>query len=590
MSQPTFSSPTPAPGSRAIAASALRRAGLIDQDAKMRDVSEKPGRKAGVKQSTRTRTHPHKPRAIDLVTGKDQHGAKSLNARIAAGDPATSRLVKSTAARGRRNAISLNGAPGSGKVIELWKEWVNRRWNKEAKFLNLERMHEDEFLKRHRLTCPSSPDGAREAQVVFKIASKLEPPVETISLAHNDLASGRIMSTLAHFMPKLANLSLEGNKLGGWKEIEYISGKRGRLEQLRELVLIGNPMRDLEIKNDRVQQYKSDIARRFPSLEMLDGEPVVRVAFDAPTPSASTSARHHTLLTSFAWNVEPSFIAGVDGTIVSNFFVRFFPLFDNQRGALLDAYAPDATFSFSANTGIPPRARIEGIHVSKDFPNQRKLEWAPWLSGGLGGSRNIGRLTGGMQQLTQSLHLGSEQAVKAMADLPSTKHDVTGSPEQFSVDAFPIRQGESTNLLVTVHGQFAELPSEGIRSFDRSFVLAIAPEGSRAKQNGWDVVILSDQLVVRAYSSYEAWRPGPIRVQAGDLLPSPGLQQALAPLPEPQRALMQDLILRTRLNLQFAEDCLKNNEWDLERALANYEQVKANLPGDAYLPQDAFLP
>lgn len=192
---------------------------------------------------------------------------------------------------------------------------------------------------------------------------------------------------------------------------------------------------------------------------MLDGEPVVRVAFDAPTPSASTSARHHTLLTSFAWNVEPSFIAGVDGTIVSNFFVRFFPLFDNQRGALLDAYAPDATFSFSANTGIPPRARIEGIHVSKDFPNQRKLEWAPWLSGGLGGSRNIGRLTGGMQQLTQSLHLGSEQAVKAMADLPSTKHDVTGSPEQFSVDAFPIRQGESTNLLVTVHGQFAERAS-----------------------------------------------------------------------------------------------------------------------------------
>lgn len=78
MSQPTFSSPTPAPGSRAIAASALRRAGLIDQDAKMRDVSEKPGRKAGVKQSTRTRTHPHKPRAIDLVTGKDQHGAKSV--------------------------------------------------------------------------------------------------------------------------------------------------------------------------------------------------------------------------------------------------------------------------------------------------------------------------------------------------------------------------------------------------------------------------------------------------------------------------------------------------------------------------------
>ena len=92
------------------------------------------------------------------------------------------------------------------------------------------------------------------------------------------------------------------------------------------------------------------------------------------------------------------------------------------------------------------------------------------------------------------------------------------------------------------------MPSEGIRSFDRSFVLALSPEGSqyvgiysvsmfdskallyRAKQSGWDVMILSDQLVVRAYSSHDAWKPGPIRVQFGDLLPSPGLQEALAPL------------------------------------------------------------
>ncbi|KAI0768083.1 NTF2-like protein [Trametes elegans] len=531
MSQPTFSSPTPAPGSRAIAANALRKAGLIDQDAKMRDV-----------------------------------------------------------ARGRRNAISLNGTPMTEKVIDLWKEWVSRRWNPEAKFLNLERLNEDDFLKRHRLLSPALPEAIKEAQVVFKIASKLKPEVETISLAHNGLSSGRMMSPMAHYLPKLANLSLEGNRLGNWKEVDYISGKRMKLTELRELVLIGNPMRELEYKNNRAQQYKSEIARRFPSLEILDGEPVARVGFDAPSTSNGASSRPHRIPTTFSWNMEPSFIAGVDGTIVSNFFMRYFPLFDNQRGALLDVYAPDATFSFSANTAIPPRARIEGLHVSKEFPNQRKLEWPPWLSGGLGGSRNLGRMAGGLQKLSQSLHLGSDQVVKAMADLPGTRHDVAGTPEKFSVDAFPLKQGERTNLLITVHGQFAELPSQGIRSFDRSFVLALAPEGSRAKQSGWDVVILSDQLVVRAYSSHEAWRPGPMRVQAGDLLPSAGLQQALAPLPEPQRSLMQELVLRTRLNLQFAEDCLKNNDWDFDRALANYEEVKANLPGDAYLPQDAFLP
>lgn len=60
--------------------------------------------------------------------------------------------------------------------------------------------------------------------------------------------------------------------------------------------------------------------------------------------------------------------------------------------------------------------------------------------------------------------------------------------------------------------------------------LILSVLGDRAKQNGWDVMILSDQLVVRALSSFDAWRPGPMRVQAGDLLPSAGLQNALLPL------------------------------------------------------------
>lgn len=60
------------------------------------------------------------------------------------------------------------------------------------------------------------------------------------------------------------------------------------------------------------------------------------------------------------------------------------------------------------------------------------------------------------------------------------------------------------------------VPTEGVRSFDRSFILALAPAGSRAKLAGWDVEILSDQLVVRNYSSHEAWKPGPLLVQAPD--------------------------------------------------------------------------
>lgn len=167
------------------------------------------------------------------------------------------------------------------------------------------------------------------------------------------------------------------------------------------------------------------------------------------------------MLSTFGWNMEPSFIAGVDGSLVSNFFMRFFPLFDSDRNQLISVYAPNATFSFSANTAIPIRARIEGIHSSREYPNQRKLEWPPWLSGGRGGSRNLGRMNA-LEKVTQSLHLGAQEAVKAMIELPRTRHDVAGSPEKFSVDAFPVRQGEQTNLLVTVHGQFSERKSRNI--------------------------------------------------------------------------------------------------------------------------------
>ncbi|KAH9945270.1 NTF2-like protein [Epithele typhae] len=475
------------------------------------------------------------------------------------------------------------------KVIDLWRQWVQRRWNAEAKFLNLERIAQDDFLRQNRMSVPLNDSSSKEMQVIFKLASKLRPEVETISLAHNGFESARSLTTLAHYLPHLQNLSLEGNKLVGWRDLDFISGRRGRLEKLRELILVGNPVRELEYKNGRAAGYKSEIVRRFSSLEMLDGEPVARVGFDAPASSSSSVAAPRTMLSTFAWNMEPSFIAGVDGSVVSNFCMKFFPLFDNQRTALLDLYAPNSTFSFSANTSIPPRARAQNLHYSKEYPHNRNLEWSTWLSGEHGGSRNLDRVNT-LPKVTQSLHLGNEAIIRTFSIMPSTRHDVAGSAEKFCVDAFPVQQGEQTNLLVTVHGQFAELPSQGLRSFDRSFVLAIAPERSRAKQCGWDVMILSDQLVVRGYSLPESWRPGPLRTQAGDVLPSKQLQQALAPVPPPQRGMMQEIILRTRLNLQYAEECLKNNDWDIERAMANFGQVKATLPADAYLPQDAFLP
>jgi nuclear RNA export factor len=78
------------------------------------------------------------------------------------------------------------------------------------------------------------------------------------------------------------------------------------------------------------------------------------------------------------------------------------------------------------------------------------------MDGGLGGSRNLTRIGASSGTAVKSFHIGAEQAVKALADLPGTKHDIGGPPEKFCIDAFPVVHGQGMGLLLTVHGQFTE--------------------------------------------------------------------------------------------------------------------------------------
>lgn len=466
-------------------------------------------------------------------------------------------------------------------------------------------MVEDDIVKKYGLTPPGSGGSTRDAAVIFKLASQLTPQVQTLSLARNNL-TGQHLAYLSRYLPRLANLSLQDNNFRVWKDLDFISSRKERLVHLRELILIGNPVRDTEYQHGRGEKFRSEMARRFTSLEVLDQEAIAQISFDVPQPSTSASAAPKPSATTFPFEMSPSFVTGVDPNLVSNFLSRFFEKFDAQRAMLLDVYDIASTFSFSANTAIPIRARLQGFQHSKDMPNQRKLDWSTWLSAGEGGSRNLSRIAGGLEKTVASLHIGAENVVKAIVNLPGTRHDLNGPAENFSVDAFPVLDGQ--RLLINVHGQFTEVGTEGIRSFDRTFVLAIAPEGSRAKINNWDVIILSDQWTIRGYSSPAAWKPGPMLVQAQpnsrnrplvaemsdiqtdietNTIPSlPADQQGLlATLPEPQRNLVFKIQQRTHLNVKYSLDCLTSNQWDLERAVMNFEQVKATLPPEAYLEQ-----
>lgn len=87
------------------------------------------------------------------------------------------------------------------------------------------------------------------------------------------------------------------------------------------------------------------------------------------------------------------------------------------------------------------------------MPNQRKLEWKTWVDTG---SRNLNRIGGDPRKTLENLHIGGDQIVKILVNLPATRHDISGPPEKFCLDSFPVPHGQNMGLLLTVHGQFTE--------------------------------------------------------------------------------------------------------------------------------------
>ncbi|SJK99733.1 uncharacterized protein ARMOST_03044 [Armillaria ostoyae] len=617
-----FSSPTPAPGT--LASNTLRKAGLIDRDATMRDVTDKPG---GRKGSSKIRSH--RTRAIETHLGprtrRDDafisvaglcnlatyaRSQSSLATRMA---PSSSSSLPVTPAalsiRGaslrragdrRRAATVVPGLVASNRrnAIEPWKEFVTKRYNPELQLLNLSNMIEDEVVKKHNLTPPGHGGSAKEAGVIFKLAKQLQPPVMKLDLSHNRI-SGMHLSLLSHYLGGLEALSLQNNNIRTYKDLDIIVGRAGKEQMLRlqELMLSGNPLQVSEYEKSRAEFYKSEVTRRFPAITLLDQEPIVRIAFDIPQASSSSTPVPKPSATSFPFDMGPSMINGASPDLVNSFLFRYLDAFDKNRAALLDVYDPACTFSHCVNTVIPERARLQGLH--NKLPNQKKLDWSKWLDVKEGGSRNLSRMRSWADKQDTRLNVGSEATIKALLSLPQTHHDIAGPGENFCVDGIIVPHGTDVALMVMIHGQFAEMPAEGLRSFDRTFILAPAAAGSRAKINGWDVVIVSDQWTIRAYSSPEAWKPGPMLVQAQKRMPrkaqdlsgpadstpqqQPSQEQLLQQIDEPARSVVLQICQRTGMTVPFGYDCLSRNNWNLEAAIANFEAVKGTLGREAFV-------
>ncbi|KAH8832006.1 hypothetical protein DL96DRAFT_1589657 [Flagelloscypha sp. PMI_526] len=597
------------PTSSNTATRALRSAGLIsgEKDVSMRDLSSKHDRQGGRKGTQRSKHRTLRPASL-AIKG---------TATVVTATPAT---------RIRRNAVSSSDSPSvnsripvrtattgtkgsiTGQVAQ-WKEVVESRWNPATRFLNLEHLADSPIVQKYKLRVPGSGGDAKDAAVIFKLAGQLRPAVQTISLANNGL-TGSHLTHLARYLPKILNLSLANNKLHTLKDTDNLTARsRHRFLHLRELVLTGNPL----IAAIGIDRYRSELGKRISTLGMLDQEPLAtQIVFDNPFTEVPDVAAIRPTSTTFPAPMCPSFVDGVDPSLVPGFLARYFSL-PAGSPEIGFAYAPNALFSYQANTNIPIRARILGLHTSPSLPNQSKLTWTAWHASG---SRNLVKVASSTDKNLKSLHTGQAEICAALQMLPSMKVDMGDGKSV--LDAFPVPLGGEgvQGLMVSVHGEFVEGGSEGVRSFDRTFILSA---GSTAdlppNMTPWPVTILSDQLTIRAYSSPAVWTVGDMPVLATKSLPMPsgpkGKGKAPAPpgtapsaattvtldnLPPDQRTLLSALppndvtlvltvINRTlpRLNVHYAIECLKGNQGDVERALIDFENVKGGLPPDAFL-------
>ncbi|KAG0269141.1 nuclear mRNA export, poly(A)+RNA binding protein [Actinomortierella ambigua] len=477
----------------------------------------------------------------------------------------------------------MGDLPGQGKsktslsrgTIDTIRLFIQSRH--QNGFLNLENMASDEILLSGKILPPGVAKNEVGA-VMMKVAAELFPDIETISFASNNLRSLNPVSAISQYLPNVKNLSFQNNQLTNYRDLACLSGSK-KLPKLRELILLDNPIRGKE--KDEVT-YRSEITKMFPSLQMLDQLPVAKISFgigDIIQESDKASKRLPAPIRRNFYD-SPQTQATVEA-----FLTKFFDLFDNNRRALADIYDVNATFSMQVVTQTSQLMKKQGKSRPDDFSDY------------LAYSRNLSRYSD-LETRTSRLHVGSGTIIRdGLLKLPRTKHDLSDA---------------------------AKGRSKSPKSYDRSFILAPAPPGSSAQQQGWPCVIISDVLTVRSYNGFEAWKPEPeleipnqvlqavtpqlampnnvpttattttttaaaAAVAAAAAAAPNNIAQALPTQEIPpgitpeHHAMVLELQRQTRLTYPFAVQCLEASQWNIVNGVALVNRERANIPAEAFM-------
>ncbi|KAJ2086738.1 nuclear mRNA export, poly(A)+RNA binding protein [Coemansia sp. RSA 487] len=502
---------------------------------------------SGNKLSLQLRTHPVKFRS-------------GANTRNAFGDGANN-------AGGAGSVSNTSTSNDSAIIKDRLMTLLQTRANTQSNSLDLSSLSQDSIIT--ALGADPSRDG-KIFKAILVIASQMYPNLETINLADNGFHSLKPIADIGAHFPDLKNLSLMNNLISDMRELDCLSsiGSTVPLARLSEIILIGNPVCDIELSQPNgAANYLEKVQARFPTISMLDASPVAPLSHPGqPSVDSNSSVAPKQM----PFPAEHVFAENQGISDLVNAFVPgFFALYDGNRASLADIYAPAAQFSLMVDSTQPTST------FARNNPNSQKhIDFSTYIRI----SRNMTRMKSHQKRIS-TLASGHAAVMQAILQLPATHHPVKEA-QKFSFEAWETHvpsAGSPPQVLamVVVHGEFTENTSQNVLSFDRTFVLAPSPPGSTAATAGSPCIIVNDMLTIRRYNGFHSWGSS----QDGASAPAGIIGSDLAPEQQEMARVLQE---QTGLTAEWTLKYLENYGWNYQLAISEFPQVRGSLPADAF--------
>ncbi|WOO82011.1 mRNA export factor mex67 [Vanrija pseudolonga] len=611
--------------------SALRGAGMSSDAGQGMDVDGGIGRTRGGRHrrsEARSAGNPldqsgrHRPGKDTPYSKPDGKGSLSSRIGAVAGSSSSGGQAPARGAKGKRNINPRRNPEGTPDVLrdtnpkraqvqsqqhsklnevlrgDEIKEWLKSRVIAPG-VLDMSNLPGDAWLQEKGILPPGHKDAPVNVGHVFwkLISSTLETPgnpITTLSLAKNEFNTLHQLAKLPLCLPHIRALDLSDNPIAKSDELKHLQsageqkGKAstgaGSLKSLTELKLNGARFREETLlRPNGADIYQHDVLRRFPGLLILDGVQLNRIVFPLerkPVVKRTEEERKPLAAVpfSFPFDVVNTFkeTDSVESTVMS-FCQIFFTLFDNNRTELVDIYHPEATLSIAANT-LPSRS-AQAADVSKTRSSRpAPVSFEQWVN--LPG-RNFFRTCTTIEQRTNTLKspMDREALLTWWKKVPRTRHPITDA-SKWSFDSWYF-DDNNDRISAVIQGEFEELPSGTYRSFTRTFILGAPPAGSAAAAKQYPCIVLSDQMVVHSYLGTGSFDSKSSLVQPDIAIVPPN--GAVLDEAGQKALLIKQVRARTGMNDAYSEMCLAQNDWDVERAVANFQEIRGSIPADAFV-------